>query len=54
VCEQAAAICAEIAEQYCAELHVTMTAPVIASEDVMTTEPARVRRRDSATVQRPR
>jgi hypothetical protein len=53
VCEQAAAICAEIAEQYCAQLHITMTAPVIASEEVMTTEPTRVRRRDSATVQKP-
>ena len=30
ICEQAAAICAEIADQHCAELHVTMTAPVIA------------------------
>jgi hypothetical protein len=25
ICEQAAQICAEIAEQYCAELHVTTT-----------------------------
>ena len=25
ICEQAAEICAEIAEQYCAELHVTTT-----------------------------
>lgn len=31
ICEQAAAICAEIADQHCAELHVTMTAPVIAA-----------------------
>jgi hypothetical protein len=30
ICEQAAEICAEIADQHCAELHVTMTAPVIA------------------------
>jgi hypothetical protein len=30
ICEQAAEICAEIAEQYCAELHVTTTAHVIA------------------------
>jgi hypothetical protein len=52
VCEQAAAICAEIAEQYCAQLHITRTAPVIASEDVMTTEPARVKGRDSAAVRR--
>jgi hypothetical protein len=31
ICEQAAQICAEIAEQYCAELHVTTTAQVIAT-----------------------
>jgi hypothetical protein len=54
VCEQAAAICAEIAEQYCAELHITMTAALIPSEDVMTTEPARTVRRDSPPVQKPR
>lgn len=54
VCEQAAAICAEIAEQYCAQLHITTTAPVIASEDVMTTEPARVKGRDSAAARRSR
>ena len=53
VCEQAAAICAEIAEQYCAELHITTTAVVIASEDVMTTEPAWVTHRDPATAQKP-
>ncbi len=53
VCEQAAAICAEIAEQHCAQLHLTMTAPVIASEDVMTTQPARVTCRDSATMRKP-
>jgi len=53
VCEQAAAICAEIAEQHCAQLHITMTAPVIASEDVMTTQLARVTCRDSATVREP-
>jgi hypothetical protein len=53
VCEQAAAICAEIAEQHCARLHITMTAPVIASEDVMTTQPARVKSRDSAIVRKP-
>ncbi len=29
ICEQAAEICAEIAEQHCAQLHVTATAPVI-------------------------
>ncbi|HEX6403438.1 MAG TPA: hypothetical protein VF003_09840 [Pseudonocardiaceae bacterium] len=54
VCEQAAAICAEIAEQYCAELHITMSAPVIASSDVMTTQSARVGHRNSATGQQPR
>lgn len=53
VCEQAAAICAEIAEQHCAQLHITMTVPVLASEDVMTTQPARGRCRDSATVGKP-
>lgn len=53
VCEQAAAICAEIAEQHCAQLHITMTAPVIASDDVMTTQPTRVKCRDSATVRKP-
>ena len=31
ICEQAAQICAEIAEQYCAQLHVTTTAQVIAA-----------------------
>jgi len=30
ICEQAAEICAEIADQHCAELHVTRTAPIIA------------------------
>jgi hypothetical protein len=54
VCEQAAAICAEIAEQYCAQLHITTTAVVIASEGVMTTQPARVMGSDSAAVQEPR
>ena len=54
VCEQAAAICAEIAEQHCAERHITTTAPVIASEDVMTTEPAWATRPESATLQPPR
>jgi hypothetical protein len=29
ICEQAAQICAEIAEQYCAELHVTTAAQVV-------------------------
>ncbi len=32
ICEQAAEICAEIAEQYCAELHVTTTAQVVATD----------------------
>ena len=32
ICEQAAQICAEIAEQYCAQLHVTTTAQVIATD----------------------
>jgi hypothetical protein len=31
ICEQAAQICAEIAEQYCAQLHVTTTAHVTAA-----------------------
>jgi hypothetical protein len=31
ICEQAAQICAEIAEQYCAQLHVTTTAQVSAA-----------------------
>jgi uncharacterized protein (TIRG00374 family) len=31
ICEQAAQICAEIAEQYCAQLHVTTTARVVAA-----------------------
>jgi len=31
ICEQAAQICAEIAEQYCAQLHVTRTAQVVAA-----------------------
>jgi hypothetical protein len=31
ICEQAAQICAEIAEQYCAQLHVTTTAQVVAA-----------------------
>src|SRR5580704_3681358 len=30
ICAQAAEICAEIADQHCAELHVTQTAPIIA------------------------
>jgi hypothetical protein len=36
ICEQAAEICAEIADQHCAQLHVTGTAPVIAvSQDAV-------------------
>jgi hypothetical protein len=31
ICEQAAEICAEIAEQHCAQLHVTTTAQVVAA-----------------------
>jgi hypothetical protein len=39
ICEQAAQICAEIAEQYCAQLHVTMTARVIAAGRDTESEP---------------
>jgi hypothetical protein len=42
LCEQVAAICAEIAEQHCAELHVTTSAPVITLGDVVTSQPARL------------
>jgi hypothetical protein len=42
MCEQAAAICAEIAEQHCAELHVTSTAHVFALDEVSMTEPSRM------------
>ena len=31
ICEQAAQICAEIADQHCSELPVTMIAPVLAT-----------------------
>jgi len=31
ICEQAAEICSEIAEQHCAQLHVTTTAQVVAA-----------------------
>jgi hypothetical protein len=43
ICEQVAEICAEIAEQHCAELHVTTSAPVIAAgrHDVTESMPAR-------------
>ena len=46
ICEQAAEICAEIAEQYCAELHVTTTtttAPVIAAGQQAANGPAPAR-----------
>lgn len=36
ICEQAAEICAEIAEQHCAQLHVTTTAHVIAVSEAAT------------------
>lgn len=41
MCEQAAAICAEIAEQHCTQLHPTTTADVIVADEVVATEPAR-------------
>jgi hypothetical protein len=31
ICEQAAQICAEMAEQHCSELHITTIAPVVAT-----------------------
>lgn len=37
--EQAAAICAEIAEQHCAQLDLTTTAQVIAVDEVATSAP---------------
>ncbi len=40
ICEQAAAICAEIADQHCAELHVTVTAPVITVGQAAASDPA--------------
>jgi hypothetical protein len=42
LCEQAAEICAEIAEQHCAQLHVTKQADVIDVTQVTTNEPARI------------
>jgi hypothetical protein len=42
LCEQAAQICAEVAEQHCAELHVTRTATVIELDKVVSQEPARL------------
>ena len=43
ICEQAAEICAEIAEQHCAELHVTTTAQVIAAGQQAANGPAPAR-----------
>jgi hypothetical protein len=44
ICEQAAEICAEIAEQYCAELHaVTTTAQLIAAGQRAANGPAPAR-----------
>jgi hypothetical protein len=40
ICEQAAAICAEIADQHCAELHVMVTAPVIMVGQAAAGDPA--------------
>lgn len=42
ICEQAAEICAEIAEQHCSQLHVTAIAPVIAVAGAAAGEPARL------------
>ncbi len=39
ICEQAAAICAEVAEQHCAQLHVTGTAQVVAVDAEAATRP---------------
>ena len=43
ICEQAAEICAEIAEQHCAQLHVTTTAQVVAAGQRAGNGPARAR-----------
>jgi len=44
ICEQAAEICAEIAEQYCAELHAaTTTAQLIAAGQQAANGPAPAR-----------
>ncbi|MCW2500022.1 MAG: hypothetical protein JWN87_1698 [Frankiales bacterium] len=43
LCEQAADICAEIADQHCAELHVGGRAVVLDLADVTTTEPVPAR-----------
>ena len=42
LCEQAAAICAEIADQHCAQLHVTQAARVISFDGLADRRPARV------------
>jgi hypothetical protein len=34
ICEQAAAICAEIADQHCAERHLSVTAPLLQQRSV--------------------
>jgi hypothetical protein len=43
ICEQAAEICAEIAEQYCAQLHVTTAARVVAAGQSAGNGPAAAR-----------
>ena len=43
LCEQAAAICAEIAEQHCTELHVTTTAHIIAADHLTPAQPVPAR-----------
>ena len=43
ICEQAAEICAEIAEQYCAQLHVTTTARVVTAGQSAANGPAPAR-----------
>src|SRR6516162_1589154 len=43
ICAQAAEICAEIAEQYCAELHVTTTAQMVAAGQQAANGPAPAR-----------
>jgi hypothetical protein len=53
ICEQAAEICAEIAEQHCAQLHVAGTAHVITSGQRAANGPvARARSGDPATAGR--
>ena len=39
ICDQAASICAEIAEQYCSELHLSLTAPSLRRGRPDVTEP---------------